>query len=64
MQQITIYRTHLISCHTLHVDMLFCKRVETMNCCQWVHLSILLSRHQTIQTFVCYCSLALFKRVG
>ena len=65
IQQIAIYRTHLTSCHTLHVHVMFCKRVETMlNCCQWVHLSIILSRHQTKQTFVCYCSLGLLKHVG
>ena len=64
MQQITIYRTHLISCHTLRVDMLFCKGVETMQkCVQWVHLSIILSRHLTIEHFVCNCSLALLKHV-
>ena len=51
MQQITIYRTHLISCHALCADVLFCKGVGTMlNCCQWAHLSVILSRHQTTQT--------------
>ena len=49
MQRITIYRTHLISCHALRVDVLFCKGYETMlNCFEQVDLSIILSRHLTI----------------
>ena len=64
MQQITIYRTHLISCHALRVDMSFCKGLETMlNCVEWVDLSIILFRHLIIKHFVCNCSLALLKDV-